>query len=128
MKTRWVYSVDALHLILSRVDAADTVLKSFEQRLVSDIFIIISRVLTSLALFSRVMESGDKRLCNVIPAAQEILTEWRGVWDKLRHVRSTPIVAAKVVPSGGRPAARCPPHCSDRHGPPLMFNGCLAIS
>jgi hypothetical protein len=84
-ETRFIYLVDAVHFVLFRVGAVNTVLYIYEQPLVLGEYIIVCRVLTSVALFSRVMESRDRRLCDVIPATREVLGEWRVIWDNSRR-------------------------------------------
>jgi hypothetical protein len=85
VKTHWVCLVDDMHFILSRIGALNAMLQICEQPMVSDEYTIIYRVLTSLALFSRVMEWHNSRFCNVIPTIRAILRAYRVIWDNSRR-------------------------------------------
>jgi hypothetical protein len=76
IRTRWVYLVDVLGFVMSRLPAVQTALHIAEERLPSESFGLVYLVMLPLALFSRAMEGRSRILGEAIPAAQEVLREW----------------------------------------------------
>jgi hypothetical protein len=66
-----------LYFVLSRLGDVKTGLQMSEQPLASDEYMTVRLVLTPLGLFSKVMLSRDRRLCNVISEVRETLRDDR---------------------------------------------------
>jgi hypothetical protein len=79
VRTRWVYLVDILGFICRHFESIQTFLVLADTAQIPVTYAQAHILLLPLALFSRVMETRSRLLADVIPAAREVLREWREI-------------------------------------------------